>query len=121
VLETIAIGGYPVDVPLPEPRKPDLVMKLCFVPMECMPEIWVHEEARTFWMLWRRQHMVDQHFDQYSLRIGNRIRDRRPQTVEELAECFGSGRFSDDTRKFCQEYIEFFTGAKLLGWEIKNA
>ena len=81
-------------------------------------EVWAHDQARTLALLWRPCHIVNQYYWEETLAIGKEIEKRKPQTIEELAACFGTelqrGSATNYTRHdvlaFLPEALPYFTG-----------
>ena len=84
-------------------------------------EIFADDTARTLYLLWRRGHIVSEYFPKDCLAIAARIRDAKPQSARELAECFPWGMFdftAGDIDRFCPEAIPFFRGKQKVDWTV---
>jgi len=94
----------------------ELVLK--FDPFDCGCEdtaaCFRDDIARTLYLLWRRGHIVSQHFPKAVLAIALRIRRNNPTTPQQLRECFRVVPPMDfpggDVRRFCDEAIPYFMG-----------
>lgn len=106
-------GGGGVDVP-------DKTIRLTFDPIQEFGVMWLDDEARVLWLLWRPGHLVPQGFERHCLAVAKTIREDNPQTVEDLARCFPamSETFSrHDVNQFAPDALPYFTGEKLIDWE----
>lgn len=106
----------------------DLEITCRFDPFDCGCEdtaaCFRDDIARTFYLLWRRNHIVDQHFPGQVLSIALGIRSEKPQTAEELRQTirkrlhYRSGVSSADVDRWCEEAMPYFRGEKTVGYKV---
>jgi len=76
-------------------------------------KIFENKTARNLWCLWRRGHIVSQHFNDAVLEIAQRIDDLPFVTVRGMIDSFQSYRYHDFTDKdvasFVGEYVFYFS------------
>lgn len=108
--------------------KQRIVMRLSFDPTKVVPEavdndlalVFANDTARTIYLLWRRNHIIDQHFPRFCLEVAKRIEKLKPRIPEEYARCFprGSGPIHDDILRFAEVLGPFLTGEKEITYVI---
>jgi hypothetical protein len=98
-----------------ERKKEPLVIQLGFNPGLASPEvqaIFSDATARKLWCLWKRGHVVSQHFDGNVAIIAAEIDCKKPQTLKELRACFpffSCVDFSDrDVDAWLEDHARFF-------------
>lgn len=100
-------------------------VKLGFDPFTCdceaTKQVFQDSVAVSLYLLWRRSHIVNQHFANDVLRIVEAIRKREPKTAEELKRCFPRmnpyGNFPPaDVNNFCEGALPYIAGEKVIKW-----
>lgn len=100
-----------------------IVIQLKFDPRDddVTRAIFEDHTARTLYLLWRRNHIVSQNFAKNCRSIAAVIHRKKPQTANELRECFPWGLHDfppGDIDRFCPEVIPFFCGERQITWRL---
>lgn len=73
--------------------------------------------AFSLWAMWKRNHIVSDHFMSAVIDVAGMVKARRPDTAESMRVCFPT--FSHDftghdVQAFVSEWLEVLSGAKNL-------
>lgn len=129
LLRTTGNGAYPLEVPIagfescPCPfltiEVETMTIKTTFNPDKLtaadgkIKDIFNNETARKLWCLWKRGHIVSQHFDDAVLEIAQRIDELPFVTVQGLINSFQVYRYHDftdsDVANFVGDYVFYFS------------
>ena len=98
-------------------------MSLQFDPAKSeIADIFAHEFGRTFYLLWRRQHLVSPHFAETTRVIISRWDVFKPKDWQELVKIIPIGGYDltlKDVEAFCREYWDYFAKPELVTYELK--
>ena len=105
---------------------PDITIQLGFNPLDCgcetTAEVFRDDVARTFYLLWRRNHITSQYFVGHVLPIANLIRATAPKTPSDLINCIRGTADIDfnvgDVRAWVDDALPYFTGEKTIDYEV---
>lgn len=110
--------------------KQPIVMRLSFDPTKTVPEavdndlalVFANDTARTIYLLWRRNHIIDQHFPRFCLEVAKRIKESKPRIPEGLADCFPRwcGLVLRDMVEFAEVLGPFLTGEREITYVIEE-
>lgn len=108
-----------IELPFDPMKSPDLMIRAVFA----------DDSAATLWCLWKREHVVDQYFNEEVYWVARSLALKKYDDPSELSRAFSDAVIGNcatnfqpnDIRSFCAKHFDVLTGKEPFEWEYVAA